>query len=845
MADEMDFSKLVVSPRTKRSVAPIEIFEKLPNLPGTPNDLWRGQTQALTEWHEKRTARDVLISLNTGAGKTLVGLLIAQSLVNEGTDNVVYLCATIDLVRQTAREAEKIGLACTTRTEGGYDNDLFESGRAFCITTYHALFNGLSSIRRKHFPGAVIFDDAHVAESILRGSLTLRIEAQKHGELFKELCTLIEPYFTSLHRRGEFRDTQDGNHPTMTFALPSALKSCEQQLLELFKRHGVENHGDLKYPYAHLRDRLDKCTAIFGGGACEIAPPFLPALALDVFERPIRRIYLSATLNYKTDIARAFGRIPDTVIEPKNDAGNGERLVLVGRLLKDGQITATLARALSAQQKTLIAVPSGMQARSWSTVAQPPTTVEFSEKLENFRRAKTGAFVLVSRVDGIDLPHDTCRVMIIDGLPHGASLLERYQWDFLHMRNFHAARVANRLVQLFGRINRGRNDYGVFLLNGKNLTSWLNNDRNLALLPDLLQKQVTLGRAVQDQMKITTDDKVLGIVETVLARNPTWLQFYGDNVNNGDLDEEKVARTNELEQRLTEAALAEASFASALWDGNYAAARRALETTIEETARADTLLAGWHGVWIGACYEAEGDLESAYLAYDRARQRLGRNMALPTKPRDAAVAHVEPANALAGEVYRIVGISSDNVYQRELRGLRAQLKKLDGATPRQMEEAVRALGESLGFEASRPDNDIGTGPDVLWIDPATKQCICFELKTDKGTPATYRKDDISQGHDHLTWVNGTMPDLNCLGLLYVGPEGSCSGTANPSDMMWLCNPQNLVECRERLLALIEDQRNALPIERPSRVNEACNRAQWRIAAIFSELRGPALLSLKP
>ena len=94
----------------------------------------------------------------------MVGILIAQSLANEGVANVVYVCATIDLVRQTSQEATAIGLEHTTKIRADFDNDLFESGKSFCITTYHALFNGLSAIRRRHFPGAVIFDDAHVAE---------------------------------------------------------------------------------------------------------------------------------------------------------------------------------------------------------------------------------------------------------------------------------------------------------------------------------------------------------------------------------------------------------------------------------------------------------------------------------------------------------------------------------------------------------------------------------------------------------------------------------------------------------------------------------------------------------
>ena len=109
----------------------------------------------------------------------------------------------------------------------------------------------------------------------------------------------------------------------------------------------------MEYPYAHLRDRLDKCTAIFGGGACEIAPPFLPALALDIFEWPIRRIYLSATLNYKTDIAPAFGCMPDKAIELKIDVGNFENTArpFVARM----DCTDALAAAVSAVYSNQIA----------------------------------------------------------------------------------------------------------------------------------------------------------------------------------------------------------------------------------------------------------------------------------------------------------------------------------------------------------------------------------------------------------------------------------------------------------------------------------------------------------
>lgn len=140
----MDFSQFKRSTRNAKPLDPITVFERRPSLPNTPNDLWRGQTEALNEWHKNRDKSDIFIALNTGAGKTLVGLLVAQSLVNEGVENVTYVCGNKDLVLQTQREATKLGIECTLRTSGNFSNPLFETGKAFCITTYTSLFNGLS-----------------------------------------------------------------------------------------------------------------------------------------------------------------------------------------------------------------------------------------------------------------------------------------------------------------------------------------------------------------------------------------------------------------------------------------------------------------------------------------------------------------------------------------------------------------------------------------------------------------------------------------------------------------------------------------------------------------------------
>jgi hypothetical protein len=830
----MDFSKLGRSKKTQAPTDPIRIFETLPSLSGTFNDLWRGQDKALAEWHAARDCNDVLVSLNTGAGKTIVGLLIAQSLVNEGLENVLYACSTIDLVRQTSEEARRIGIDHSIRVRREFSNDLFETGKAFCITTYAALFNGHSALRNRFFPQAIIFDDAHVAESLLRDAFTMRVDVYDDEDLFKEIAELFKPHFHELGISGRFRDALDLSRHSTAFVAPHGLYERSDRLLEVLLRHGIKDHDDLAYPFAWLEDRIVACAAVFTRGAFELTPPFLPSLALDIFQQKVRRVYLSATLQSQTDFIRAFGRKPEVTVTPSNDAGNGERLIVSGRKVKGG-FGPDFAKRLVETQKVVIAVPDYERAKAWAKVAEPPARETFSEQLDTFRKADEGAFALVSRVDGIDLPHETCRIMIMEGLPSGTSLLERYQWEFLRMNNVHAVRVANRLAQLFGRINRGRNDYGAFLIEGTDLDKWLANDRNLALLPPLLQKQVLIGREVQEQFGIDAEDEAVELIERVLARDEGWLDYYQREVKLAELDQDQLARHNAAEPFMVAAALSEAKYAAAMWNNDPTSARRELEKTVDTTAQHDTPLGGWHALWLGAAYEREGDKEAARASYGHAMRRLGNGMTLPRPTPSVGEKKIPEMNAFGRSLQALLRYSHGNKFEAELEKLSHALAMIDDGDPNQAEAGVRALGELLGFTATRPDNDEGTGPDVLWRDDTKPRQLAFELKTDKDDPATYYKRDVSQGHDHLQWMAQNFPDHKTLGLIFVGPVGTVHSKANPSADMSLCTASALATVRNELLALIEDLRKHTPMERVIAIAKETENDRWDIEAILDRL----------
>ena len=835
----MDFSKLSGTAQKSVPVDPIQLFESLPALSSTPNDLWRGQTQALQSWHKMREKLDLLVSLNTGAGKTIVGILISQSLVNEGLENVVYVCSTNDLVNQTAQEAGRIGVKCTTRIAKIFNNDLFETGRGFCITTYAALFNGNSYIRRFYFPSAVVFDDAHVGESILRDSFTLTVDSRHDEQLFGDLVTLFRPKFQELGVIGQFKDSIGTERNHSSLVPPNFIIEAKEQLRAVFDKHKVKDKSPYRYAFSHLEDHLESCGAIFSNGKFEIAPPFLPSLALDLFDRSVRRVYLSATLQSYADFVRAFGREPDKAIKPTNDAGNGERLIIFGDEIFgdeiDGGKTTAYASELSSSHKVLIATPSHRKAEIWKAIATPPTSEMFSQSLNDFREQTNGAFCLVSRVDGIDLPHDTCRIMIMDRLPSGSSLLEKYQWEFLRMNNLHALRVSNRIAQLFGRINRGRNDYGVFFVRGHDLTVWMKNDRNVSLLPPLLQRQILLGRNVQEGMAIKDSASLTQAIDAVLERDSTWIDYYDRMKSDHQLDQTQVERKNDAEPHMVKAALAEAQYAKWMWLREYEKAWKVLETASDNVAMVDAPIAGWQSIWTGAALSNCEDSESMLQSYAKAVSRLGNNLQLPRRGHSSSVAKTESLNSLGERLSEIFSRSNESKIAADIAKLEQTFQQLSSGSSNQAEAATRELGDLLGFSATRPDNDQGTGPDVLWVDRGSQRCIAFELKTDKESVSTYKKDDIGQGHNHLRWLENEHPDYNCLGLLFVGDARLVSNQSSPSSEMAICMVTDLVSLSTSVIGLMRDISKLVPLKRPQSIKDASNQEKWSIQSLHKEL----------
>src|ERR1044072_7170293 len=211
----VDFKKLRASKTQPEVTERTEIFRRLPKPPGI-NDLYTSQAQVHKEWDGRRNEQDLVIKLHTGGGKTLVGLLIAQSVLNETREPVIYLSPPVQLVQQTLEKADEYGIPAVPYEKNTDLPGEFLAGRSALVCTYQALFNGRSKfgVRGGGRPvitaAAVILDDAHVAFSTMRDAFTLRVEKEKVPEDYAHLTNVFRNDFRELGRLGAFDDIVNG-----------------------------------------------------------------------------------------------------------------------------------------------------------------------------------------------------------------------------------------------------------------------------------------------------------------------------------------------------------------------------------------------------------------------------------------------------------------------------------------------------------------------------------------------------------------------------------------------------------------------------------------------------------
>lgn len=409
---------LKITPRKRsRETNPLRIFETL-TLRGTVENIWDPQSEALRRWHAMREKTDVVLEMNTGGGKTLIGLLVAQSLVNETAGQIVYVCPTNQLIEQAKLRAKECGLQVATYYDSNWtDEHIFTGADGPCLTNYAAVFNGKSIFRRKAIR-AFILDDAHVAGPTIRNAFTLRFRSTSGA--YDKIVNLFKPYLDRSGHAQELAALLDGDWLPLLFVPAFELNRHWQRLTQVLVDENVAEERATLFAWEHLRDKLGRCAVLISSTAVEVSPVALPLATLNYFYPGPRRIYLTATMPSPVQFSQTFGIENAEVIRPGGKSGDSQRLFVFAPGDTDDEQRAW-AKDFVAEHKACIIAPSAARANSWTDVAELYDGSTGQDGVERFKAAAPPQkMVMAARYDGVDLPGEACRVLVLDGIPAGA-----------------------------------------------------------------------------------------------------------------------------------------------------------------------------------------------------------------------------------------------------------------------------------------------------------------------------------------------------------------------------------------------------------------------------------------
>ena len=192
----IDFHKKLREGIKIQKLNPIDIYSSLDRKTDA-GPLRPAQERILRAWFDGRAKdRNLIVKLHTGEGKTLIGLLILQSLLNKNGEPSLYLCPNEFLVQQTCNEAQKFGIKICT-FEASKKSEIptdFLNGKKILITTVQKLFNGktIFGIDANYIHvGNIVLDDSHACIDSIKSSFSIRISRINDGDLYDDIENLF------------------------------------------------------------------------------------------------------------------------------------------------------------------------------------------------------------------------------------------------------------------------------------------------------------------------------------------------------------------------------------------------------------------------------------------------------------------------------------------------------------------------------------------------------------------------------------------------------------------------------------------------------------------------------
>jgi hypothetical protein len=739
--------------------------------------LWPAQFYVLNAYSDTFASRpDVAIELPTGAGKTLIALLVSEAW-RQGTKKVTILSANKTLARQMLQESQALNIPAVLMEGRGIDipagdKRAYQRATKVAIMNYWVYFNQNPIIDPADL---IVMDDAHLAEHCLHSLYSVEIDKFLHENLFKTLITELRERFPEYSVLTDaLADDAPPTCPTELLSFIDQVAVADRFREIIDSSPNLRSDTDLRFRWGRIRNKLNETNIYVSLNSIWILPYIYPLMSNMHYQQAKQRLYMSATVGDPGDLSRRLGvRNIEKIPVPSEYAEKtfGRRLVVMNRIEEEdipGRLQTVILAALSIHPKSVWLCSSKADAIRFRTVVSAwlnsnglvghPTFIltPLGDEIEQFKVSPQGHLFVAGRFDGMDFSADECRLVVVTTLPRAINSQEEFISAYLRDSGFMKTRLNQRIIQALGRCNRSEEDFGVYILADRRFATHFGRETNRAGIPRNIVAEIDLA---QDMAEIDEDElvrKVENFLREDFSQYDGELQSYLANVPSQSAP--PAAPDTSSDEVLGWTAL----FASQ----NYEIAADRFERCWEVARGANLIemgaLHGWH--WAKALYLQSllgepSAHEKSLRVFEDAIRRGGRSSWFNRMR--ASLNRAKSVPALAEEAARydyaavLIRAFDDKLENLGTMGNRFErwcgsvTSNLQSESHAQFLEGLEQLGQTLGYNASRPR--YGAATDCRWrgVFGNTREVITFEAKIEHNASHQIVASDIGQAHNQL------------------------------------------------------------------------------------------------
>lgn len=455
--------------------------------------------------------------------------------------------------------------------------------------------------------------------------------------------------------------------------------------------------------------------------------------------------------------------------------------------LTDDQIKA-FCKSISQDVNVVVIVPSEERSKYW----KPEADLILNKNnlyigVARLKKEKVGLTVLINRYDGIDLPKDACRFLVIDGLPVARRLIDIVEQVILMGSSRKAVQLVQKIEQGMGRGVRSSDDYCVVFLMGRNLTSQLYAGGAMDKFSPGTKAQMELSDKISEQIRGGDLSQIRETVMYCLHRDSDWVSASKGALASLSYD------TSSKPDLITIAQRKAYDFA---YINNYSGATKELEKVVNQVNEKPLKS------YLKQC------LAEYINLYDKTEaQKILMSAAVDnstiTKPIAGISYHKLESKAMDQarmcKSYLQEKFDDPNKIVIEMNGLLETLI-FKPETANIFEESLKRIAKFIGFNSQRPETEYGRGPDVLW---ELGELSYFVIECKNGATAS----TICKGYcDQLTgsseWFINNYDSTCRYTPILIHPSITFDYDASPKAGVRIINEEKLQLLRENIRQFI-------------------------------------------